>query len=557
MTKTAQETANRLGEYFSSVFTDEPPGRWNLPTSSYPSINQNTDFSQEIISKYLKELDTEKSPGPDLIPPRVLYEVRERISTALSIIFKASLDEGVVPSDWKQADISAIFKKGDKQSAGNYRPVSLTSICCKIMEKIIREKIITHLTEHDVLTHQQYGFMNGRSTLLQLVKVLDSWTDSLDRGLEVDTVFLDFRKAFDTVPHKRLLDKLKHYGINGQILNWTKSFLTGRQQRVKLRGTASEWSQVTSGIPQGSVLGPTLFIIFINSLPNNIKSQIFLFADDAKIFREIVTPQDHNILQEDLNKLHDWTNNSLLKFNANKCAMMTLSRHSDTTTDRTYTLDDATLKRTNCEKDLGVTTDCNLTFDQHIRDKVKKANSIIGLIRRTYTYLDAPTFLLLYKSLVRPHLEYCTPVWKPHHKKYIKLIETVQRRATKQIPGFRHLTYEERLTRLKLPTLQYRRDRGDMIETYKILTAKYDNRVTEGLIQLNDRETRGHDLKIKYQHSTINLRKYSFTLRTATNWNNLPQETVAANTTKEFERRLDQFWRNIPRHNPYVCAQEG
>jgi len=460
------------------------------------------------------------------------------------------LDNRTVPQDWKEANVTAIHKKGDKKNPGNYRPVSLTSVSCKIMEKIIRKKIMKHLTDNNILSNRQYGFITGRSTLLQLLTVLDMWTECLDRGSEVDVIFLDFQKAFDRVPHNRLLDKMKHYGITGDILQWINSFLKGRRQRVKLHDTESPWSETTSGIPQGSVLGPTLFIIFINSLPNTTNSPTFLFADDAKLFREITSTRDQEILQEDLNSMFDWTKSSLLNFNPEKCSSMTICRPNSNTS-RHYKMNETTLKVIQTERDLGVMVDRHLKFEQHIQTKINKANSIMGIIRRTYTYLDADTFLLLYKSLVRPHLEYCNQIWNPHLQKHIISIENVQRRATKQIPGFQQLTYEERLTKLKLPTLKYRRDRGDMIEAYKILTGKYENEITEHLLPINERESRGHQLKLHHRRPNTNLRKFNFTFRIVKDWNELPHHVIESTSTKIFERRLDEFWTNHPNHKPF------
>ena len=210
-----------------------------------------------------------------------------------------------VPDDWRIAHVTAIYKKGSKSDPGNYRPVSLTSVFSKIMESLLREGIMAHMKRHNLLSTKQFGFITGRSTVLQLIQVLDKWTEALDEGHVVDVIYCDFMKEFDRVPHKRLLEKIQSYGREGHILEWTRDFLTRRRQRVMVSGEASEWKEVTSGVPQGSVLGPLLFVIFINDLPEVIcqGSEVYLYADDAKIFRKINGTEDCVRLQADLDAL--------------------------------------------------------------------------------------------------------------------------------------------------------------------------------------------------------------------------------------------------------------
>jgi hypothetical protein len=239
----------------------------------------------------------------------------------------------------------------------------------------------------------------------------------------------------------------------------------------------------------------------------------------------------------------EWTNHSLLKYNVDKCCVMTITKSNQRVhEDRRYFLDGKHLKKTEQEKDLGVVVDSHLTFENHMIEKVNKANRIMGVIRRSYTYLDEKCFLLLYKALVRPHLEYCNQIWRPHLQKHINMIENVQRRATRLIPGFKDLTYEERLRKLKLPSLAYRRMRGDIIEMYKLATHKYDRRITEGLLHHIERNSRGHQLKLRKDRPSSTLQANSFLHRTVNNWNKLPQSVVEAESVKAFERRLDKHW---------------
>ena len=289
-------------------------------------------------------------------------------------------------------------------------------------------------------------------------------------------------------------------------------------------------------------------MIYINTLPDIIKhSSLFLFADDTKVFKDILSRDDSDALQQDLDAMWEWTGSSMLKFHPDKCKSMSLNK-SHTKESRSYTMGNGAYKLSEAttEKDIGVTVDNRLYFEDHIQAKVNKANSVMGVIRKTYAHLDKESFLLLYKALVRPQLEYANAVWAPHLRKHIDTIENVQRRATKQIEGLKDMSYEERLRHLKLPTLSYRRIRGDMIETFKIMTSKYDAEVCTGLFELNKSSTRGHGLKILKQHTNSNMRKYFFTNRVVDSWNGLPDTVINAPNVKVFESRLDKHWTTHP-----------
>ena len=326
------------------------------------------------------------------------------------------------------------------------------------MESIIRDKVVEHMQKNNLFSPKQFGFIAGRSTILQLLHVLDIWTEIIDQGGTLDVIYCDFMKAFDKVPHKRLVHKVSKYGVTENVLGWINSFLSNRTQCVTVNKCVSDRAPVTSGIPQGSVLGPLLFVIYINDLPEVVDkdSYAFLFADDLKAFRQISSENDKLILQNDIDNLVKWADTWLLKFHPNKCVSMSLGAKVY----NEYYMGDHKLDISHCEKDLGILIDDKLNFEKHVTQSVNKANRIMAIARKTFDYMDLQTFSYIFKGLVRPHLEYGAPLWSPHTLKTKKLIENVQKRATKTVPGLSGLSYEEHLRKLKLPTLAYRRARG-------------------------------------------------------------------------------------------------
>ena len=544
-TSSDQEKANRFNEFFASVFNEktyEPDQP--LPKRTDKKI-MDIVINDDIVLKALKKLKPGKSPGPDGLHPRILKEAGDEIAPALTIIYKASMMNGTLPDEWLCANVSPIYKKGKKFVAGNYRPVSLTCIACKMLESIIREEIMKYLKTNKLISAKQFGFLSGRSCTLQLLTMLDKWTSILDRGGAIDVIYFDFMKAFDKVAHGKLLQKLRAYGIDGNLHAWINAFLTNRRQRVTVNGANSCWEPVTSGVPQGSVLGPLLFVVFINDMPEVVDSNslLVMFADDAKLSREFVNLNDRETEQDDVNNLTEWAKDNGMAHHPDKCHVLKIGERELTLNDlfEPYRLNNEIMDIVHEEKDLGVIIDQDLTFEEHMAEKVKKANQKIGIIRRSFMHLDAQMFLQLYKALIRPHLEYANQVWAPRLAKHITLIENVQRRATKLVPGLADLEYEDRLRKLNLPTLAYRRLRGDLIEVFKIMTGKYDPEVCEGLIARREGErSTGHPHKIFKERPQHDLRKHSFPHRVVDLWNRRRMGgVVKAETVKEFEARLD------------------
>ena len=407
---------------------------------------------------------------------------------------------------------------------------------------------MSHLISNNLLSTKQFGFISGRSTVTQLLKYLDKCIEKIIAGNVVDCIYLDFAKAFDTVPHKRLLNKLKAYGISGNLLNWIEAFLSGRTQAVKVNGILSKTDPGISGIPQGSVLGPILFIIFINDILDNISSEGFLFAVDTKVFRSIQSKADADALQADINTLEEWSNTWLLRFNPKKCHVLSLGKIEDTMYTMRYKVYGNEMEHVFDEKDLGVTIDSQLTFEDHIACKVRIANSMVGLIRRSFSYLSCYLFRKLYLAFVRPHLEYAQAVWAPHSKKLINMIENVQIRATKLVDRLGSLTYTERLQKLNIPTLVHRRARGAMIELFKHFNT-YSSDTLSDSFQPRQRSTRSHDhqlLERVPKDGVRGLQSNSFYYRYTRIWNNLPTDIVPSRSLNSFKNALDEHWKNKP-----------
>ena len=336
---------------------------------------------------------------------------------------------------------------------------------------------------------------------------------------------------------------MKSYGFTGDLINWLSNFLDNRHQRVIINGIQSDVELVTSGIPQGSVLGPTLFVVFINDLPDKIKTHVKIFADDTKIFNAIKTSDESSILQDDINQLVEWTQKWQLPFNMEKTKVLHYGRNNS---EHNYQIGGLNIAKDCTEKDLGVTFDNSLKFSTHIASIVQKANSRLGIIKRNFSIMSKEIIMPLYKSIVRPILEYGSSVWNPALRRDYLEIEKVQKRATKMISNISHLSYENRLRNLKLDSLAFRRRRSDMIQIYRIVH-KIDNLNFTDFFQYNvESATRGHSLKLKKPRINSSLRQNVFAIRVINDWNQLKDDTVTSTSINIFKTNLAAEWDNHP-----------
>ena len=479
---------------------------------------------------------------------RVLKDYADILAPALTLIFNKSMSEGEVPADWKQANVTPIFKKGTKADPGNYRPVSLTSIPCRlVMEACIRDKIVKHLEENDLINPSQHGFMRRKSCTTNLLEFLEKVTSEVDQGNALDIVYLDFSKAFDKVPHRRLLEKVRAHSIGGQVLRWIQRWLSGRTQRTVLNGEFSPWQEVLSGVPQGSVLGPLAFVIFINDI-DEVAGEISVmnkFADDTKCGHVIKEDKDLETLQRCLDKLVQWTITWGMEFNVKKCKVMRFGKSS---IQPSYKMSGLQLSETEAEKDIGVMVQSNLKPSRQCSTAAARATSVLSQISRAFHYRDRRTFVQLYKQYVRPHLEFAVPAWSPWAVGDREVLEKVQERAIRMVSGLKGKTYQDRLKEIGLLTLEKRREQFDLVQVFKIVAGKEDVRSSTWFSLTGpapDRATRltSDPLNIRKQNPKTDIRKNFFSNRVVDNWNRLPSYVKNSRNVKEFKnhvRRLNE-----------------
>ena len=412
-----KEQAQILVEQFKSTFTldsdaSDLPDTRKRAKRPIPPLNITT----EGVEKLLQNIKVNKATGPDQIPNILMKRCAHQIAPAMRSIFQLSVETGKLPKDWLNANVSPVFKKGDAHLPENYRPVSLTCVSCKLLEHIICKHILDHLEKNKILTSLNHGFRSGYSCETQLVTTIHDLLGKFDVGTQIDMVILDFSKAFDTVPHRKLLHKMEQYGVTGNINSWLCDFLTNRQMKVVVDGEESEAVHVDSGVPQGTVLGPLLFLCHINDLPDAVKSTVRLFADDCLLYRPINSIKDHHTLQHDLQQLEIWAKKWGMRFNAKKCYIMSINNKSS----HFYELDKHILQQVPENPYLGITISEDLKWTSHINKISRKANSTLGFLRRNLKHCPESCRKTAYLALIRSSLEYSSVVWDPHLQKDIE-----------------------------------------------------------------------------------------------------------------------------------------
>ena len=553
--------AEILRRQYDAVFSD-PIEPMMLSTDIFDKTDNienpvllDISFEPADIEDAIDELSPNSAAGPDQFPAMLLKQCKKTLSKPLYLIWKKSLKTGEIPNILKKANIVPIHKGDSRGEAKNYRPVALTSHIIKIFEKVLRNNIVSHMEENNLLNPGQHGFRAGRSCLSQLLSHVETITKILEDGDNVDVIYLDFSKAFDKVDFLVTLRKIKHLGISGNIGKWIYSFLTGRTQCVIVNGMRSDVSEVKSGVPQGSVLGPLLFLILLGDIDKSVSSAfVSSFADDTRVGHRIKTAEDINSLQEDLKAIYQWSADNNMKFNSEKFECIRYGKRRDIHETTVYLSDTNTVIAPKDQiKDLGVIISSNCLFKNQIDNVVKTASKLCGWILRTFKTRTPRLMILLWKSLVLSKLDYCSQLWSPIGKGDIQKLEMVQRSFIRKIDDMRHFDYWTQLKKLHLYSLERRRERYIIIYIWRILEHQVPDLTSGEIYSINE----GGRLGRKSSFPSISnsappeikkIRYASLSSRGPQLFNILPAELRNLNncSVEIFKRALDRFLTNIP-----------
>ena len=569
-----KEVTQKLSEQYSSSFSKPDLSQSIGDPKDFFMVTENPDsvqltdiiFTKEMIVKEIGNIKSDSAPGPDHFPVILLQKCAEELSEPLYLLWRHSLDAGDIAPLLKQAVICPILKANSQRChPKSYRPVSLTSHIIKVFERVMRASIVKYLVSNDLLPKNQHGFISGRSTLSQLLHQIEQLIRAWEEGKATDTIYLDFAKAFDKVDHNILCQKIKRLGITGKVGTWIREFLTGRYQQVSANGVLSDPTPVISGVPQGTVLGPILFIIMIDDLDSELtRSVASKYADDTRVTAKISDPDDAENFQTELdNKIYPWGPANNMSLNGDKFEHLHVGKNLHQLKS-TYT-DPAgdVIKEKEHIKDLGVTISNDLTWSKHIKEVVSKARVMTGWVLRTFSTRERDPMITMWNSQVRSILDYCSPLWSPSPKDLgnIDLIENTQRAFTRNIDGMEGLDYAQRLKKLSMYSVQRRHERYRIIYIYKIKEGLVPNVSESHGLQFLPNERHGYTCKIPkfplYKNKAVIARNSSFALNASSLWNSLPKviRNITGVRVNTFKRRLDavlKFYPDEPR-----CSATG
>ena len=548
--------AERVHECLADLLQSgtEEPVRDTGEQEGSPALKMDTlFFSWTDVRDAIASIPNGASCGPDGIPAVMLKKAKVAIGRMLAKFLAKSLETGEIPMILKQAFIIPIHKGGSRAQAVNFRPISLTSHIMKTCERVLRTCMVNFMEVNGKLDPRQHGSRSGHSTLSQLLQHQDEILQALENGDNIDSVYLDFSKAYDKVDHGILIHKLRKLGITGKLGRWILGFLSGRRQEVLVRGHKSRSSILISGVPQGSVLGPLLFLIFIGDISEGVTASTLVYVDDSKVKDKVNNEEEVEKLQDNLNTIYEWERNNNMKFNGGKFQVVRYGRNIDLKEDTLYFTGDMTevIEQVETVKDLGVMLTDDAKFDKQIENVCKKSKQKSGWIMRTF-YSRKPDFMRkMFNSLVQPHIDYCSQLWAPAEGVQMDKVENILRNYTKRITAVKEQNYWQRLKSLKMNSEVRRLERYKMIYTWKILEGQVPNC---GLKENTTRnEQRGRmvvvpKVKTKASKSVQTLRETSFQVSGPALYNKLPRKLrdMTKCTVDEFKEKLDEFLATIP-----------
>ena len=499
------------------------------------------DAISKLKSSYTKDNDSLSN---------MFYRLSGHVTVKfLSRIFNLMFYSGIFPDIWKTARIIPLFKKGNVNIVSNYRPISILSCTSKIFEIIIKNRMLDYLEEHNLIVNEQHGFRKGASTTSNLLLFTHTIANAFMDNNEVHAVFIDYLKAFDKVQHNFLLQKMACLGINIMYINMICDYLSNRQQIVCIDGKFSNTISCKSGVPQGSVLGPFLFSIFINDVVHSVKhSNILLFADDLKLFKVISKENrlsDINKFQQDLNEIYNWSVTMCLPINVSKSNWLIFTNNhkkaTSANTNITYMCNSESLSQVDNVKDLGVLFDKRISFNEHINYSVLKAQKISAVINKLFSFSKVDTKVRMFNTFIRPQLEYASQVWSPSKKSLINKIEKLQRNYTRKLEPSLKLDYEQRLNRINALSLSMRRDYLDMCYLYKIWYSECKLINLDSLLLNKGSSTRNYmNITPKYNANSTVYKEFS--RRAIIIWNSLPVNIRKLPTLTAFKVKMKKWF---------------
>ena len=550
-----QEKASIFNDYFAKQCTIHDNGS-TLPPLTFRtrSIFSDIKITPDSIVEIILKQKLKKANGCDNISMAMLKLCPKEIAVPLSLIFQRCMNDGKFPDSWKLANVQPIHKKNNRQIKSNYRPISLLPICGKILEKIIFDQVYSYLDQHRLISTKQSGFRPGDSCIYQLISITSDIYRSFEKHHETRALFLDISKAFDKVWHDGLIHKLKCCGISGNLLTFLQDYLSNRHQRVTLNGTTSDWRSISAGVPQGSVLGPLLFLIYINDLTDNIKSQMRLFADDSSIFTPVKDVLNtHEQLVNDLETVSTWGHQWKMVFNPDitkQAIEVIFSVKKKKPYHPELSFNGVPVAREDDTKHLGVHLDTRLNFSKHITEAIRNATKGLSLMKYLSKFVSRKVLDLCYKLYVRPHLDYGDVIYHNQREDLMKLIEQVQYKAALIVSGCWQGTSREKMyDELGWESLSDRRWGRRMTLYYKIVNGHTPAYLFEHVPDEAPRSLR----KFIPKAPISKTQRYdnSFFPYCINNWNVLEDDIRYSSSVKNFKTNINKIIR--PRTGSFCC----